>query len=389
MSAIKRIRVRHAARSIWGHLAEREKTLPLVTPLDIYPEYQQTRGSWFWDSRMAVVEVTTEDGVTGQGWCEDGVNAVSRVVEGHLSRMLIGADANDVEGLWDRMYRATLPYGRKGIALQAISAVDIALWDNLGRSAGKPVYELLGGPVRRSIPVYASALHPVGARKVAQEAKAYAAEGYEAMKMRFPCGPGHGVRGMADNEAHIANAREAVGPDIEIMADAYMGWNFNYAKKMCRRLEKYDLAWVEEPFVPDDLHSYAKLRQETSIPISGGEHEYTRYGFFDIIEKRAMDIIQPDLRRCGGFTEAKKISALAQAAGLALIPHAYGVTHIHFALADAAIPMIEYFPLPVWDSLPDSEVEPIFLDEPQPEGGRVTMEPRPGLGVQVNEAIFD
>ena len=385
---IQDVRVRHAPRSIWGHLAEREKTLPLVTPLDVYPEFQETRGSWFWDSGMAVVEVETEDGVVGQGWCEDGFNAISAVVDGHLSRMLIGADVSNVEGLWDQMYRASLPYGRKGLALFAISAIDIALWDNLARAAGKPVFELLGGPVRSSIPVYASALHPVGAEKVAEEARAYVAEGYEAMKMRFPYGPGAGVRGMVENEAHVANIRDAVGSNIEIMADAYMGWDFNYAKKMCQRLEKYEMAWLEEPFMPDDLRSYARLRQETSIPISGGEHEYTRYGFLDIIEREAMDIIQPDLRRCGGFTEGKKIAALAQAAGLTVIPHAYGATHIHFALSVSGIPMIEYFPMPVWDSLPDSESEPIFIGEPQPEGGRVNMDPGPGLGVQVNEAIF-
>ena len=385
---IQDVRVRHAPRSIWGHLAEREKTLPFVTPLDVYPEYQETRGSWFWDSGMAVVEVETEDGVVGQGWCEDGVNAVYQVVHGHLSQILVGADAADLEGLWDRMYRASLPYGRKGIALQAISAIDLALWDNRGRATGQPVFELLGGRVRRSVPVYASALHPVGPEKVAEEARAYVAEGYEAMKMRFPYGPGAGVRGMAANEAHVANIRDTVGSDIEIMADAYMGWDFHYAQKMCRRLEKYEMAWLEEPFVPDDLRSYARLRQETSIPISGGEHEYTRYGFLDIIEKEAMDIIQPDLRRCGGLTEGKKIAALAQAAGVTVIPHAYGVSHIHFALSTPNVPMVEYFPMPSWDSLPSSDVEPIFVDEPQPSGGKIGLESRPGLGVQVNEAIF-
>ena len=382
------IRVRHAARSIWGHLAEREKTLPLVTPLDIYPEYQQTRGSWFWDSTMAVVEVETSDGVVGQGWCEDGVGAVEGVVERHLRNLLVGAHAYETEGLWDRMYRATLPYGRKGIALQAISAIDIALWDACGKALDRPVYELLGGPVHPDVAVYASALHPVGAEKVAAEAKAYVAEGYKAMKARFPYGPGNGAEGMAANEDHVANIRDAVGGDIEIMVDAYMGWDFNYAKKMCRRLEPYDLAWIEEPFVPDDLTSYAKLRRETSIPISGGEHEYTRYGFLDIIEREAMDILQPDLRRCGGFTEGVKIAALAQAAGLTVIPHAYGTTHVHYALGTAHIPMVEYFPMPVWDSLSESEQEPIFIGEPKPSGGRVTAEPRPGLGAEVNEAIL-
>ena len=385
---IKSVSVRHADRSIWGHLAEREKTLPLVTPLDIYPQFQETRGSWFWDSGMAVVQIETDDGIVGHGWCEDGCKAVAPVVENHLQRLLIDQDPCEVEGLWDRLYRATLPYGRKGATLQAISAIDIALWDILGKAADKPVYELLGGPVKNEIPVYASALHPVGEQKVRDEAKAYVNEGYRAMKMRFPYGPGNGVEGMRANEDHIANVREVVGDDIEIMADAYMGWDFLYAKKMCRRLEKYNLAWIEEPFVPDDLTSYAKLRQETDTPISGGEHEYTRFGFQDIVDKQAMDIVQPDLRRCGGFTEAQKIAALAASAGLTLIPHAYGITHIHLALAFPVVPMIEYFPLPCWDSLPDIEVEPIFHGEPVPANGVVTIDRSPGLGVTVNEKIF-
>ena len=309
---------------------------------------------------MAVVEIETSDGTRGIGWCEDGCQAVSPIVKHHLQRLLIGQNPFEVEGLWDRLYRGTLPYGRKGTALQAISAIDIALWDLKGKVTGKPVYELLGGPVRSSVPVYASALHPVGSDKVREEAQAYIAAGYGAMKMRFPFGPGNGIDGMRANEDHVANVRAAVGPDIEIMADAYMGWDFLYAKKMCQRLEPYRLAWLEEPFLPDDLTSYAKLRQETNIPISGGEHEYTRYGFQQIIDAQAMDIVQPDLRRCGGFTEACKIVSLASAAGITLIPHAYGVTHIHLAQAFPSVSMVEYFPLPVWDRLPDVEVEPIL-----------------------------
>ncbi len=385
---ITRVQVSHAARSIWGHLAEREKTLPLVTPLDVYTQFKATRGSWFWDSGMAVVRVETDAGVIGTGWCEDGCETTGRIVERHLSRLLVGQNPFEVEGLWDRMFRATLPYGRKGIALQAISAIDIALWDLMGRALEKPVYELLGGPVCESIPVYASALHPVGHDKVHEEARAYVAEGYTAMKMRFPCGPGDGAAGMKRNEEHVANVREAVGPDVEIMADAYMGWEFTYAKKMCRRLEPYRLAWVEEPFMPDDLNSYAKLRQETSIPVSGGEHEYTKFGFEQIIEKQAMDVVQPDLRRCGGFTEGRKIAAIAAAAGVTLIPHAYGITHLHFAAATPCCPMVEYFPLPCWDSLPAAEIEPIFIGEPTPQRAVVMPPSGAGLGVTVNDKIF-
>ena len=386
---IKTVQVRHADRSIWGHLAEREKTLPLVTPLDVYPEFQATRGSWFWDSGMAVVRIETEDGVVGCGWCEDGCRAVAPVVDNHLSRLLIGQDPFEVEGIWDRLYRGTLPYGRKGAALQAISAIDIALWDLMGHATGKSVCELLGGPVRKTVATYASALHPVGEEKVHAEAQGYVAAGYRSMKLRFPYGPGAGVDGLRANEEHVANVRDAVGPDIEVMGDAYMGWDFDYAVKMCRRLEPYDLAWLEEPFVPDDLRTYARLRQETSIPISGGEHEYTRYGYLDIIEKEAMDIIQPDLRRCGGFTEARKIVALAASTGVTLVPHAYGVTHLQLAFAMPSIRLIEHFPLPCWDAMPDAEVEPIFHGEPQPEGANVVYQSKPGLGVEVNEKIFE
>lgn len=388
MSTIKSVTVRHANRSIWGHLAEREKSLPLVTPLDIYPEFQETRGSWFWDSGMAVVEIETNDGVIGRGWCEDGCDIIGSLIHAHLRHLLVGQDAAEIEGLWDRLFRASLPYGRKGVALHAISAIDIALWDIAGQMAGKPVYTLLGGPVRKEIPVYASALHPVGKDKVATEAKDYVTKGYKAMKMRFPFGPGAGMKGMKANEAHIANVRESVGDDIEIMADAYMGWDFLYAKKMVRMLESYKLAWLEEAFLPDDLNSYAKLRQETDIPISGGEHAYTRFGFQEIIEKQAMDILQPDLRRCGGFTEGRKIAAMAAAAGLPVIPHAYGITHIHFAMSTVNCPMIEYFPMPTWDKLPDTEIAPIFHDEPQPEGGIVRIKGEAGMGVKVNQNIF-
>ncbi len=228
---ITKVRVRHADRSIWGHLAEREKTLPLVTPLDIYADFQETRGSWFWESGMALVEIETDEGIIGRGWCEDGCRAVAPVIENHLVRLLTGQNPFEVEGIYDRLYRSTLPYGRKGIALQAISAIDIALWDIAGKATAKPVFELLGGPVRKRVPVYASALHPVGRQPVQEEAKTYVEQGFSGMKCRFPYGPGNGVQGMAANEAHIACIRETVGDDIELMADAYMGWDFNYARK--------------------------------------------------------------------------------------------------------------------------------------------------------------
>ncbi|MEX1232702.1 MAG: enolase C-terminal domain-like protein [Planctomycetaceae bacterium] len=381
---IQHVRVTHLDTSIWGFLAEREKTLPLVTPLDIYKQYRETRGSWFWDSGCAVVEIVADDGTAGTGWCEDGCQAIKPIIDNHLSRLLLGENPSEVEGIWDRLFRASIPYGRKGAALEAISAIDIALWDLMGHAAGKPVYELLGGSIRKTLPVYASALHPVEPLNVCREAEDYVEQGYTAMKTRFPCGPGDGSRGMAENEAHIARIRETIGDDVDLMADAYMGWDFYYAVRMCQRLEKYRLAWLEEPFLPDDLISYAKLRKETPIPLSGGEHEFTRYGFQQIIDREAMDILQPDLRRCGGFTEARKIAALAAASGLTVIPHAYCITHLHFAAATPNIPMVEYFPLPCWAEPAPSTWKPLFVDEPVPANAKVTLSDKPGLGMRLN-----
>lgn len=382
------VSVHHLSQSLWGFLAEREKTLPLVTPLDIYSDFKATRGSWFWDSGMAVVRITSDDGTVGVGWCEDGCEVIGHIIGRHLSRILVGQSPFEVEGLWDRMFRASTPYGRKGVAMMAISAIDIALWDLMGRATDKPVYELLGGPLRRSIPVYASALHPVGDEQVAEEARAYVADSYTLMKARFPFGPGDGVAGMAANFQHLHNIRQTIGSDIDLAADAYMGWDLNYALRMAERLEPLRLAWIEEPFLPDDLRSYARLRRETSIPISGGEHEFSQYGFQQIIDAEAMDILQPDLRRCGGFTEARKIAALAKSAGLSVIPHAYGIAHLHFAAATPNVPMAEYFPLPCWAEAAPADYHHVFLDEPVPQNAQVTLSNAAGLGVTINPKLL-
>ena len=170
------------------------------------------------------------------------------------------------------------------------------------------------------------------------------------------------------------------------MADAYMGWDLPYAAEMCRRLEKYNLSWLEEPFIPDDLKSYAKLRKETSIPISGGEHEFTRWGFQEIIEKEAMDILQPDLHRCGGISEGLKIAAMAYAAGLPVIPHAYSAPHAHFCAAVVNCPQLEYFPVPYWAD--DAGVSTAFFKgEPEPDGDGAVTPGGPGFGIELGATI--
>jgi L-rhamnonate dehydratase len=185
----------HLGRSLWAELWEREKDLPLVSPLSGYPAYRHPYSTWYWDPGMTLVVLTDDEGRQGLGWTEDGTGAAGLMIERHLRRFVVGASPFDVERVWDVMYRASIPYGRAGAAIEAISALDIALWDLMGHATGKPVYVLLGGAVREHVRLYASALRPIGPDRVAAEVRAYVAAGYTAVKGRFPAGPADGPRG--------------------------------------------------------------------------------------------------------------------------------------------------------------------------------------------------
>ncbi len=373
----------HLGRSLWAELWEREKDLPLVSPLSAYPAYRHPYSTWYWEPGMTLVVLTDDEGRQGLGWTEDGTGAARLMIEQHLRRFVVGESPFDVERLWDVMYRASIPYGRAGAALEAISALDIALWDLMGRATGKPVYALLGGAVRESVRLYASALHPVGADRVAAEVRGYVAAGYTTVKGRFPAGPADGLAGMRANADHVRVMREAAGPGVDVACDAYMGWDATYAKTMCRMLERYEPAWIEEPVIPDDVEGYARIRRATAIPISGGEHEFSRWGFERLFEAGALDIAQPDLHRCGGFTEGRRIAAMASARGLPVINHTYSLPHVHFSMATPNCPMLEHFPEPSWaDPLPPRR--PLFVGEPEVRGDTVRPPDRPGLGVTLD-----
>jgi L-alanine-DL-glutamate epimerase-like enolase superfamily enzyme len=380
---VVRLETFHLGRSLWAELWEREKDLPLVSPLSGYPAYRHPYSTWYWDPGMTLVVLTDAEGHQGLGWTEDGTGAARLMIERHLRRFVVGESPFDVERLWDVMYRASIPYGRAGAAMEAISALDIALWDLIGHATGKPVYVLLGGAVRDRVRLYASALHPVGPDRVAAEVQAYVATGYTAVKGRFPAGPADGLAGMRSNEDHVRVMREAAGSRVDVACDAYMGWDATYAKSMCRMLERYELAWIEEPVIPDDVEGYARIRRATPIPISGGEHEFSRWGFERLFAAGALDIAQPDLHRCGGFTEGRRIAAMASARGLPVINHTYSLPHVHFSMATPNCPMLEHFPEPCWaEPLPPRP--PLFVGEPEVRDAAVRPAERPGLGVTLD-----
>jgi L-rhamnonate dehydratase len=332
-----------------------------------------------------LVEIATDAGLAGIGNAALAPRLSKQVVDLYLKPLLLGADPWDLELLWQHMYRQTMAFGRKGIAMVAISAVDIALWDLLGKAARQPVYRLLGGRTKPRIPVYASRLYSTPLAELAEEARRYKSEGYQAMKLRFGWGPVDGAEGMQHNVALVRTVREAVGESIDVMADAYMGWDLDYAKRMLPLLEKFNLRWLEEPVIPDDIPAYAELRRAGRIPIAGGEHEQTLYGFRQLLEARAVDYIQFDTNRVGGLTQARKIAALAEAHSIPVVPHAGQMHNYHVVMASLNSPMAEYFP-PVEVEVGNELFWYIFKGEPLAQGGFVDLDDdTPGLGLTVDE----
>jgi len=370
------------------------KTTPLpphfcTNPMDlIAPSLSPETMGTFTFHGWLICEVFADNGLVGIGNAALSPLVTKQIIDLHLAPLLIGADPWDIEFLWQHMYRKTMAFGRKGIGMVAISAVDIALWDLVAKSAKQPVYRLLGGRTKPRIPVYASRLYSTPLDELAADAAKYAKEGYTAMKLRFGWGPPDGAEGMSKNIDLVRTVRETVGDGIDIMADAYMGWNLDYAKRMLPLLEPFNLRWLEEPVIPDDIHGYSELRRRTSIPIAGGEHEFTIYGFRDLLEARAVDYIQFDTNRVGGLTQARKIAALAEAHSVPVIPHAGQMHNYHVVMASLNSPMAEFFP-PVDVEVGNELFWYIFKGEPTPKDGFIDLdENTPGLGLSVDETAL-
>jgi L-rhamnonate dehydratase len=349
----------------------------VANPMSIYPEYKAKRSSWGakWGSEL-LVRVMTDDGIEGIG---GPVPAGGRtIIEGHLRNLLLGKDPFDIEMLWDQMYRSSLPYGRKGLPIMAISAIDIALWDIVGKATGLPVYKLLGGKTKESLPVYSTG----------NDVAFYHQLGFTGFKLAMPHGPVDGWVGMKANLALIEQTREIIGPDGEIMLDCYMAWNVDYTLRMARAMEPYRVRWIEESLPPDDYEGYAEITAKSEVPIATGEHEYTRWGFKELIARRCCHILQPDLMWVGGISEARKITAMASAWGLDVIPHGGGLHPwgVHFMTSQVNCPLAEW--VVVGNQGEENPIRPLFpyLDgAPVPENGSIRPTETPGLGISVRE----
>ena len=347
----------------------------IATPMSAYPEYKQSRTSFGINvMNSIVVEVEASDGTVGISAGQGGAPACY-MIEKHFKRFLVGQDPRKLNQFWDQMYRSSRYYGGKGVPLWAISAVDLALWDLLGLLRQEPVYQMIGGATRDQIELYCTGIRP----DIAQQA------GFIGGKMPLPHGPSDRVEGLNANVKQFRDMRERVGPDFLLMADCWMALDVPYAVDLAYALQEVGIYWLEEALLPDDFDGHKLLKERVPwMRWTTGEHEYTRYGFRKLIESRAIDILQPDVMWCGGLTELLRISAMAAAYDIPIVPHGSGAYSYHFVITQPHCPFCEYLNT----SADCSEFPPVFgemfINEQVPINGKIRPTDDPGWGLKLN-----
>ncbi len=350
---------------------------------------------------MCLVEIDTDVGITGLGEAKAAVGnlgnyaAIVTLIQEEFAPLLVGRDPRDITGAWDLLYNGSRAHyairegrtfptiGRRGITLSAVSGVDIALWDILGRSLEVPVWRLMGGQYRDRVPAYASGgWAPVGS--IGKQMFQYVERGHRAVKMRV----GLQDASVDDSAARVAEARETLGPGVGIMVDAHGTWSVREAQRFARKVEAYDLHWFEEPVSPDDLAGQAEVRRSTDIPIAAGESEQTRFAFREMLEARAVDVLQPDPAIAGGLTEVRTIAGLAASQGLTVAPHLWGsailfATGLHLCVSTPCATILEYSRghNPLLNELVE---EDIALED-----GHVLVPTGPGLGLTLKRDFVE
>ena len=368
------------------------KTHVVTTPIK-HP-FTSSRG-WLYKTRgTCLVEIETADGIVGWGECY-GPSAVAKAfIDTQLGPRVVGRDPFDVEVIWEDLYNRIKDYGAKGMSIAAISGIDIALWDIIGKSCGKPVHKLIGGAFRIEVDAYATGLYFTNMDRLVEEAmdeaQSFVSAGFKAVKMKI------GLGSIKRDIERVKAVRDAVGPDVKLMVDANHSLTVPTAIRMGRELEALGIEWFEEPISPEDLDGYVEVTRALDMAVAGGENEFTRWGFRDAICRKAMDIVQPDVCAAGGISECKKIAAMATAHGVECVPHAWGsavglAATIHFL---ASIPDQPPCLFPVSPMLEFEQEENPFRDHLAREpivqrGGKVAVPTAPGLGIEVDRSVID
>jgi len=349
--------------------------------------------AWY-DTRTAMlVEIETDAGLIGWGECYGPARMTGAVVDS-VTPWLIGEDPLRTDVLWRMVYSRLRDHGQKGVVIQGLSGIDIALWDVKGKHFGVPVHQLLGGAQRTEVQAYATGLYRRKAgdplRYLAEEAASYVAEGFGAVKLKI----GFGVE---EDAAVTRTVREAIGPDVALMVDANHAYDAVAAISLGRRIEQYEIGWFEEPVPPEDVAGYRSVKAALSIPIAGGECEFTRFGFRDLLVSHALDIVQPDTCAAGGLSECKRIADMAEAFGIRYNPHVWGTGIAIAASLQLLAVLPPHTPLSLKPAEPmlefDRTEHPIrqaILTSPiEHRGGVVQVPDGPGLGIEVDRKVLN
>lgn len=356
--------------------------------------FTSSRGWWYDTKGALIVKIETDEGIDGWGECYGPASVAKAVVDSLFKPQVIGKDPFDVEVIWEHLYNRIKDYGLSGMTISGISGIDIALWDIMGKAVQKPIHKLLGGCFREKVQAYATGLYFKNMDRVTEEAveeaKSYVDQGFRAVKMKI------GLGSLKKDLDRIAAVKAAVGSDVQLMVDANHCYNVPTAIALGRELEKMGIYWFEEPISPEDIEGYVEVSKALDIAIAGGENDSTRFGFRELITRRAMDIIQPDVCAAGGLTECKKIAALAGAHWIQCVPHAWGsvigiaaTLHLLASLPDCPPclvpipPMLEYEQTfnPFRDELSNISISHLH--------GIVDVPTDPGLGIEINEKVIE
>lgn len=348
---------------------------------------------WYNTRTIMLLKMETDEGITGWGEAFGPAAVNKAIIDNVYKPIVIGRDPFDSEVIWDELYNKLRDHGQKGITVEAISAIDIALWDIKGKALNLPVYKLLGGAPRSRIMPYATGLYrrdvPDIVNELVKEAVGYAEQGFKAIKLKI----GFGIE---NDLLAIKEIRRAIGDGVLLMVDANHAYNANNAIKLSRKMEEYNIFWFEEPVPPEDIAEYLEVKAKTNIPLAGGEAEFARYGFYNLLHSRAVDIVQPDCCVTGGISEFKKISTLASIHNIQCYPHIWGsaialYTGIHCAFS------LPHFPpslnpdevLLELDRTPNIFREKLAGREPEVKDGYIDIPDGVGLGIEIDEELIE
>lgn len=349
----------------------------VANPMSRYSEFRDNREAGIAPegSRTVVVRVESDSGHVGVSTTVGG-RAAAAVVEDLLAYLVVGQSAFAHARIWDRMYRATVRFGRKGMVLHGISAVDNAVWDLHGQITSEPVHQLLGGKVRDAVRLYATGPQPEVAARL----------GFAAGKLPLTWSPCEGEEGFRANVAAAEAARSGVPEGFPLLYDCWMALDVDYAARLADAVDSLGFGWIEEPLMPDDYAAHRRLR--TRMPprmrLATGEHEYTAAGF-QLLCEAGVDVVQPDPAWCGGMTEMLRIAAVARAHGVTLVPHAGGMLSYHFVASRPECELAEFPVLSLDGGSVASQHAPLFVGESEPVDGWLTLPDTPGFGLQLSQ----